>query len=242
MSMDRDVSREKVSRVSTRVVLLSAEAPENDGDDPDKYGEPYEGVTEDLNEGIDWYISTNYYNANILNARNVFIADIDIEEYSTDPLLRSKEAYMEWFTSFIVKQIHRRFRVYETANGFRVFLVDSQLAPDEYASTQLMKLLRSDPLYASCCVGQMTYRARLSPKPMRIGMTEWEGQQVEQFFGLTVDRYTKEEWEAVYNERSKEYAVAKVAYVDKGVIEDAVINQVIQIHDEHCLGDGKPLA
>lgn len=60
---------------------------------------------------------------------------------------------------------------YETAAGLRVAISGLDAAADSAQMQQVMQDLEADPLYARLCARHATYRARLTAKPWRCGVT-----------------------------------------------------------------------
>ncbi len=61
-------------------------------------------------------------------------------------------------------------RLYRTPAGFRVLVLHALFAPDDPAVTACFSALGVDPVYAAMCRNQRCFRARVSPKPWRIGI------------------------------------------------------------------------
>ena len=61
-------------------------------------------------------------------------------------------------------------RVYRTPMGFRVLAMHRTFEPGSEHATKLLEALQADPLYVRMCANQHCFRARVSPKPWRIGM------------------------------------------------------------------------
>jgi hypothetical protein len=62
-------------------------------------------------------------------------------------------------------------RLYRTPAGLRVLVTHRTFAPDDPAVAALFSALRVDPLYARMCRNQRCFRARLSGKPWRMGLS-----------------------------------------------------------------------
>ena len=62
-------------------------------------------------------------------------------------------------------------RVYETPKGLRVIVTHADFASDDPAVGRLFDALQVDPLYALLCERQQCFRARVSGKPWRMGLT-----------------------------------------------------------------------
>ncbi len=80
-----------------------------------------------------------------------------------DAALAKIEAFTAANTSWLL-------RVYRTPNGFRVLAMHETFDPDGSEAHDFMKEIGSDPLYMNMCRNQHCFRARVSPKPWRIGV------------------------------------------------------------------------
>ncbi len=65
-----------------------------------------------------------------------------------------------------------RFRLYKTPAGLRALAMHRIFQPDEPAVAACFAALGADPIYARMCFNQRCFRARVSPKPWRIGLQE----------------------------------------------------------------------
>ncbi len=61
-------------------------------------------------------------------------------------------------------------RVYRTPAGLRVLATHRTFSPGEPAVAECFAALGTDPIYVRMCLNQQCFRARVSPKPWRIGM------------------------------------------------------------------------
>ncbi|MCP3866832.1 MAG: hypothetical protein GY703_01790 [Gammaproteobacteria bacterium] len=61
-------------------------------------------------------------------------------------------------------------RLYRTPNGFRALLMNDTFSPTSEDTISLLKRLKSDNVYIRMCKNQNCFRARVSPKPWRIGV------------------------------------------------------------------------
>lgn len=59
--------------------------------------------------------------------------------------------------------------LHRTAAGFRVMISGTGAAPASERARGILDELGSDPLYVRLCAAQGSYRARLAPKPWRVG-------------------------------------------------------------------------
>ncbi len=63
-------------------------------------------------------------------------------------------------------------RLYETPAGFRVLVMHDTFDPAGEGAARCFNELGADPVYARMCVNQRCFRARVSPKPWRIGIVQ----------------------------------------------------------------------
>ncbi len=61
-------------------------------------------------------------------------------------------------------------RVYRTAGGLRLLFTHAPFDPKAGGTFEIMTALKADPLYMKLCRSQECFRARLTPKPWRIGL------------------------------------------------------------------------
>lgn len=61
-------------------------------------------------------------------------------------------------------------RVYRTPLGYRVLAMHSTFDPTKEETFTFMESVLSDPIYVQLCRSQKCFRARISPKPWRIGI------------------------------------------------------------------------
>lgn len=65
-----------------------------------------------------------------------------------------------------------RLRLYRTPAGFRVLAMHRTFDPAEAAVAEFFDALGTDPVYVRMCGNQHCFRARVSPKPWRIGIAD----------------------------------------------------------------------
>ncbi|MBI5092846.1 MAG: hypothetical protein HZB26_10445 [Candidatus Hydrogenedentes bacterium] len=63
-------------------------------------------------------------------------------------------------------------RLYRTPAGVRVLVTHRPFQPNEPEVRECFQALRVDPLFAQMCLNQQCFRARVSPKPWRIGIPD----------------------------------------------------------------------
>lgn len=216
------------------------------------YGERLlcEEIVKELDGGA---ITRNRYGALVLNTAQLFFADIDTPDVRPRGLIdsvrslfggraaREQEArdqtrkrVEEWLSR---RQI-QAFRLYRTAAGLRLMLLDRAYAPDDSTTVRILEELGSDERYRLLTRSQQCFRARLTPKPWRCGCRRpptvypWSCRELE----------TKQrDWEREYGARCADYGVCELLN-SAGEADDVELTRLVRLHDQHALCAGKPLA
>jgi hypothetical protein len=201
-------------------------------------------------------VSRVHYGSIVLNTSNVFFADIDL------PHQQKTKSSGGWIGFLFGKSTREKppapgtaiienlekvcqendglgFRLYRTSAGFRVMATSRTFSIDDSMTMSLLKQLRSDELYVVLCRRQRCFRARLTPKPYRIGMKQppfrfpyRDASQIE----------AVKKWQSDYAEKSKNYATcALVAQIGSSRIHEDV-ESICQLHDHFACNGDLPLA
>ncbi len=186
-------------------------------------------------------VSRNAYGSLILNASQMMFVDIDFprpvrqgwikrwfgkkEPPPPSPDIAILAKLREWHAT------HPGFtmRVYRTAAGIRLIVVNKVCERVDEQATRVMQELGSDALYIQLCKSQACFRARLSPKPWRIGIAY----PPKRFpFGDEAIRQAFGDWERRYLALAKSFKVC--IYLETlGAAPVHPDNQsLIQLHDE----------
>jgi len=72
--------------------------------------------------------------------------------------------------SFIGHHPDWHLRLYRTPAGFRVLVMHRNFDPKDPQVLEFFRALGTDPIYVAMCLNQHCFRARVSPKPWRIGI------------------------------------------------------------------------
>ena len=122
---------------------------------------------------------------------------------------------------------HPQFGVhtYRTRNGFRLLATGTDATPDSEQAHELLAQLGSDELYTLLCRVHDTYRARLTPKPWRVGV------RASALPGLG-ERTGRghQKWVEDYRAASSEVAVCRFIG-SAGPPPSALEQQLIDLHD-----------
>jgi hypothetical protein len=141
--------------------------------------EPVVSRVSDASGQVVAVVSRNAYGALVLNTDRALFIDVDFEgtarprgfwqslfqraptaeQAALERVERAAQAYPAWV-----------FRVYRTCAGLRLVLLNETLPGFEAGQLEVLDQFGSDPLYRKLCLGQRCYRARLTPKPWRMGL------------------------------------------------------------------------
>ena len=179
-------------------------------------------------------ITRNRYGALVLNSENTVMIDIDTVAMNLWQRWikwrgKSKKMMMQAAIEAAMQTLayrHLSYRLYETAQGMRLLVFGQQIEAASNEAAQLMQHFQADPHYSRLCRIQECYRARLSPKPHRIGMSSLRQ-------GWPVDQeqlQTRQEWIKKYLTHSQPYAVCRFIQ-SYGAAHETL---VVQLHDEQC--------
>jgi hypothetical protein len=177
-------------------------------------------------------VTRNAYGALCLNTEDVAFVDVDADRGREDAALdRIRKAHG--------KNPSWGLRIYRTRAGFRVAAVHARIAPSSPEAAALFDALGADPLYRKLCAAQESFRARLSPKPWRIGVRRIPGRFPWRDAGV---ESAVEDWVGEYDAAASEYAVCEDIETLGAASGDPILDRILAFHDERTLSPGKQLA
>lgn len=136
-----------------------------------------------------------------------------------------------------------RLRTYRTPAGYRVLVMHRTFAPDDSAVGALFDSLQADPLYVRMCQRQQCFRARVSPKPWRIGMNTRLGPRPVIWPVKPEKLSSRKKWVAEYEEKSRAFAACSFEEELGSGDVNASARSVQQLHDRLCRAQaGLPIA
>jgi hypothetical protein len=155
-------------------------------------GQVREEIVEEVEggSGLIGVVTRNRYGALVLNTDAVLIADVDRQDDGDRPARRrlfgrkkqtqqhadpAEQNLLEAARALAAEHPDWGVHVHRTRAGFRVLISGADAAPGSPLSEQVLSALGTDPLYATLCRAQGTYRARLSPKPWRLPAANGRG-------------------------------------------------------------------
>lgn len=134
-------------------------------------------------------------------------------------------------------------RVYETPFGYRVLAMHTTFDPQGNDVAQCFDLLGCDPVYVAMCRYQRCFRARVSPKPWRVGM-QTPMLPRGAVWPLTPEKLeVRQSWIQAYEQRAVDYASCRfVARLGSDEVHPAA-EAVRRWHDELSrVESGLPIA
>ncbi len=145
--------------------------------------------------------------------------------------------------AFLRKHPDWHLRLYRTPAGLRVLAMQRTFDPAEAAVARCFKALGADPVYARMCLRQRCFRARVSPKPWRIGI----GQHIRPRPGVwPVDPAKLPErarWIEAYEKAARSHASCRFVAALGSPHADPAAQAVQALHDALCQADSRlPLA
>jgi hypothetical protein len=202
-------------------------------------------------DGGEAVVTRNAYGAEVLNNDRVLFVDVDVPPPPAPGLvgrlLGRKSASHDSLLAARADEIARwqranpdlSLRGYRTHSGLRLVVLNALFAPGEPRGTAVLDALCNDPLYRALCRRQRCYRARLTPKPWRIGLRAPPRVAGRGDAGPRAEPA----WLATYAERSAGAAVCRPFATWGNAAAHPVVAQVLAFHDRRtgCAAAAKPL-
>jgi hypothetical protein len=193
-------------------------------------------------------VTRNRYGSLVLNTANILFLDVDLGREGLlgrvlSVLFRRGRSLEDRTLDGIEKSLATRpgesFRIYRTARGFRVMGMSGSHDPRSEATQSMMRAGGVDRAFMNLCRVQGCFRARLTPKPWRIGVSH--PRLIFPLEGEALQRH--EEWCREYEAASVNYSVCRLVKEIGPPATDPVIRRVLAAHDEACgVGRDLPLA
>ncbi len=121
-------------------------------------------------------------------------------------------------------------RVYRTSAGLRYLVTHTVFAPGDAESEAAMRAMGADPDYVKLCRVRKSFRARLTPKPWRIGLPK----PPHRFpFESAAEEREMADWVRRYDAASQGRATCHfVEALGSGTVHPEV-EPLLRLHDEH---------
>ena len=143
---------------------------------------------------------------------------------------------------FVASHAGWAVRVYRTPSGLRAMATHRLFTPDDPEVRAFFDAVHVDKVYAQMCANQQCFRARLTPKPWRIGLKQMTPRSA--WPVPPEKRAERDAWIAQYEAASRGYAACRLLEaVGSGTVHIDVEN-VRRVHDDTCraLDERLPIA
>lgn len=134
-------------------------------------------------------------------------------------------------------------RLYETPLGWRVLVTHTTFAPRSEEVSKFFDEIGTDRVYARMCFNQNCFRARVSPKPWRIGIDD-RLRQRSGVWPVPAERLAdRERWVREYNAKAAHFAACRLegSFGNPRICREAAA--IIRVHDGLSgAASGNPIA
>jgi hypothetical protein len=141
---------------------------------------------------------------------------------------------IERIRAFLRSHPEWRLRLYRTPAGLRLLALHRVFDPRESEVEAAFEALRVDPIYARMCFNQNCFRARVSPKPWRLGLQRLRSPYSAAWRPEHAELPARLAWIAQYDRASANHAACR--YLDTlgtGRV-DIAAERVQGLHDRMC--------
>jgi hypothetical protein len=197
---------------------------------------------------LDAVITRNSYGCLVLYAAHALFVDIDLRaptftEWLAGLLGKRRDPAGERLASLraaLQAMPSASFRIYRTAAGFRVLATSPAFEPGSSAAAALLQATGADPAFVQLCRLQHSFRARLTPKPWRVGLAAPPGSFPRDH---PDDRAAFAAWLGEYQRTAAAWATCQfVETIGSGVV-DRSISPILRLHDDFTRAQSQlPLA
>lgn len=188
----------------------------------------------------DALLTRNSYGSVVLNAARSMFVDVDAAAAPSGGggLLKSlfggggskpSDAQLDRLRDVLRSSGAGSVRVYRTAAGYRLLATDRVYTPGSSESEALMRQVGADPAFIQLCRIQDSFRARLTPKPWRIGKAAPPGGFPREDAELQREF---ERWLQEYDRAAGAKATCQfVETIGSGTIHPDIAH-IVQLHDD----------
>jgi hypothetical protein len=150
---------------------------------------------------------------------------------------------LERVRRFVAAHPGWRLRVYRTPAGLRLLALHRRFDPREDAVRACFDALGVDPLYARMCLRQNCFRARVTPKPWRMGLPRLHPPYSAAWRPEHAALPMRRAWVESYDREAQGYAACRYLETLGGGATDADAESVRVLHDLLCQAERElPLA
>lgn len=145
--------------------------------------------------------------------------------------------------AFVAARPEWRAHLYRTPAGLRLLATHRRFDPRSPEVQACFEALDVDPAYARMCRNQNCFRARVSPKPWRIGLSRIRPPRSAAWRPEFAEQPQRQAWIEAYDRRAAGHAACRhLGTLGQGA-PDPQAEAVRSLHDTLCQADsGKPIA
>lgn len=192
-------------------------------------------------------LTRNSYGAAILNTEIVLFGDIDLPK---TPLkagflglfgkkVMDKNYFLEKIENYQKNNSALTIKVYETFAGLRFVITNAIYNSEDASVIKMFADLDVDPLYANLCKRQKCFRARLTPKPWRIGLDR-PGSRFPRSRDLKQNEFNL--WLKSYTQASSQWTTVKLLKTFGSHKIHSDVQRVLEVHDRYACKTSGQLA
>ena len=135
---------------------------------------------------------------------------------------------------FVQQHPQWSLRLYRTPAGLRVMAVHRTFDPSEAEVADCFRAWGTDPIYVRMCQNQCCFRARVSPKPWRIGVDNHIRPRPGVWPVNPASLPERTRWIEAYERMARDHASCRFVAAMGSTVLDPTAATVRQLHDELC--------
>jgi len=200
-------------------------------------------------------ITRNAYGSYVLNTSSVMFIDIDLPfqappaqpgffsrlfgaKAEPGPTQTEREApILRQIDDAMKRHPDVGMHLYRTHSGFRGLVTSTVDGPTTSSALKLMNDLGSDPLYVRLCKIQECFRARVSPKPWRIGVPS-APRSYYPWHGDPRRKRGFDDWDAQYEKVRHSFSVCEEVKHFGPTAMHAEVKPIFDLHERWTCGSG----
>ena len=141
---------------------------------------------------------------------------------------------MDRVDAFMEKHPDWHLRIYRTPAGLRLLAMHKTFGPEDPEVANIFREIEADRIYVQMCTNQHCFRARVSPKPWRIGV-ESHLKPRPGVWPINPHRMPdRVRWVNEYERKAEAYASCRFIGAKGSGVVDPAVEKVRELHDELC--------
>ncbi|WP_020407984.1 hypothetical protein [Hahella ganghwensis] len=148
------------------------------------------------------------------------------EEQALKPVKAYAQKHPDW-----------HLRIYRTPAGLRVLAMHRTFEPDSPETHDFMSSIKADAIYIRMCRNQKCFRARLTPKPWRIGYVQEGKPRPGEWPPPSHKKSVRQRWISGYEKASQPYAACRYLMSLGSTTVNVEAEYIRKMHDQYCKAD-----